>query len=122
MAEINQRIIMSEAEKKIAKRDPVIVCAACMFEHCRAGQIIIVGVRHWDVTMDKTYLAMKSDKMWNEYSKAPDTGDYIQGFVDQYGKFYTREEAMLIVKESGQKFDPERNGNPSDELFSEGLY
>jgi hypothetical protein len=45
-----------------------------------------------------------------------------QGFIDQWGQFYTRREAMRVVKESGQPFNLERNGSQDEKLFSEGLY
>ena len=44
------------------------------------------------------------------------------GFIDQYSKFYTREEAMILVKANGQPFNKERNGKPVNELFSEGVW
>lgn len=48
-------------------------------------------------------------------------GKEEQGFIDQFGDFYNREEAMDIIKLSGQWFDAARNGG-NTELFSEGLY
>jgi len=44
-----------------------------------------------------------------------------QGFINQFGDFLTREEALTIVQENGQRFNAERNGSTT-ELFSEGLY
>lgn len=48
--------------------------------------------------------------------------DFEQGFIDQWGCFYTRTEAMQAVKASGQPFNIKRNGGNDDELYSEGLY
>jgi hypothetical protein len=44
-----------------------------------------------------------------------------QGFINQFGDFLTREEAMQIVKQNGQPFDIGSNRGDSV-LFSEGLY
>jgi len=46
--------------------------------------------------------------------------DFEEGFIDQFGDFLTREEAMQIVKENGQPFNKERNGCNKD-LYSEGI-
>lgn len=44
---------------------------------------------------------------------------WTQGFVDNKGKFVTREEALIIAEEAGQRFwDPVRH----EQLFSENLY
>jgi hypothetical protein len=45
-----------------------------------------------------------------------------QGFIDQFGRFYNRKEAMKAVLENGQPFSLKRNGGSGEELFSEGLY
>jgi len=49
------------------------------------------------------------------------SSQFEQGFINQFGEFLTREEALDVVKESGQPFDIERNGH-AHKLFSEGLY
>ena len=48
--------------------------------------------------------------------------DEEQGFVDQWGVFMSREEAMQVVKASGQPFSLNRNGGEDDELYSEGVW
>lgn len=48
--------------------------------------------------------------------------DEEQGFIDQYRQFYTREQAMELVKSNGQPFDFNRNGHQDEELFSEGVW
>ena len=95
------------------KRKPWIVCAAC-----KLGDFVAAGPRHFDDTMRRqveAYIAANglSNDIW---------GDFDQGFVDQYGDFYSREEAVRIVLENKQPFDIERNGGGSKWLFSEGLY
>jgi hypothetical protein len=42
-----------------------------------------------------------------------------QGFIDQHGKFYSREDAWDIAKENGQIF---RDCDVDGTLFSENLY
>ena len=89
------------------KRKPWIVCAAC-----KTGDFIAAGPRHFDDTMHKQIDAAFDDI----------PTDWEQGFIDQYGEFYTREEAAKIVKENNQPFDAERNGPSDAVLYSEGLY
>lgn len=96
------------------KPQPVIVCAAYALYHpddkeqCIA---IICGARHMDPIMR------------SQLKFFPEGLKMVDGFIDQFCKFYNREDALEIVKESGQRFDPERNGAPNeDRLFSEGLY
>ena len=85
---------------------PVIVCAANRDE---AGHIIC-GARHWGRSM-RQQAKLVGKRVWE------------QGFIDQYERFYTREEAWLLVQSNGQPFDSARNGDSeSTILFSEGLY
>lgn len=99
------------------KSPPRIVCAA---NRNKISDVIICGVRHWDEIMQQQKnLYDSAIKGYGEPSKAY---DWEQGFTDQHGKFYTREQAMLIVKENGQSFDIERNGGQDIKLYSEGLY
>lgn len=42
-----------------------------------------------------------------------------QGFVDQFGRFYHRVEALQLAKQNGQLF---RNPGAAYELYSEDLY
>lgn len=87
---------------------PVIVCAANYHEEL---DMLLAGARHWDSVM----------RAHAERYELPYTG-WSQGFIDQYGKFYTRKEAVALVKENGQPIDWERNGGSGNELYSEGLY
>ncbi len=89
---------------------PWIVCAAI-----KHNESIICGARHFDMIMHgqlAVYDAWCGDnnKKWE------------QGFVDQWGNFHTRKEAMQIVKENGQPFNAERNKGNGKDLYSEGLY
>ena len=87
---------------------PWMVCAAC-----RKDWRIVLGARHWDRTMNTHNTA---------FEEFMDPAEFDQGFIDQWGRFYTREEAMAAVKANGQPFNIERNGGQDRELFSEGLY
>ena len=88
------------------KNPAVIVCAAC-----KKGDVILAGARHFDMVMNSQLRAI--NKELRHFANAE------QGFIDQYGTFYTREEALKIVKESGR---PMRNPKAEKILFSEDLY
>jgi len=84
-----------------------IVCAAILFE-----QGMIVGPRHYDAVMMAQYKAMGLKQT---------EADGIQGFIDQFGTFFDREQAFEIATRQGQI--RHKTGNPdSTELFSEDLY
>lgn len=46
----------------------------------------------------------------------------IQGFVDQYGVFMDRFEALQVAKDAGQLNIARPKTSPEDRLFSEDLY
>jgi len=95
----------------IKKPQQIVVCAACRFK-----DVMLCGARHFDSAMLNQLEHMK------EGTKPSDPGErWEQGFIDQFGDFLTREEAMQIVKENGQPFNIERNRGDTY-LFSEGLY
>jgi len=85
-----------------------IICAAV-----RQDDIIICSARHFDKLMSSTIsnldIKLKLSKKWE------------QGFVDQFGTFYDREEAYILVRQNDQDFSPKRNSS-TKELYSEGLY
>jgi hypothetical protein len=91
--------------------DPIIVCAACRF----CGDIIIAAPRHYDMTMRNIVKFIETED--NPYSSA----NVEQGFIDQHGVFYTREEAWVIAVKNNQIH---RNIETSTvgKLFSEHLY
>jgi hypothetical protein len=97
-------------DNNIKKPQEIVVCAAC-----RVYGVVFCGARHWDKVMGKQLDAMSS-----EYRETMPRNEE-QGFINQFGEFLTREEAMRIVKENGQPFDKDRNGDDK-ELYSEGLY
>lgn len=79
----------------------VIVCAA---NRDKNGTITL-GIRHCDMFMHNTGRSMR---------------DTEQGFVDQFGKWLTREEAWLVALDAGQI--KHRVGSDGSRLFSENLY
>ncbi len=89
-----------------------IVCAAI-----RHKQHIITGARHFDTIMHQQLV------MYNAFNNEAHK-KWEQGFIDQFGTFYNREDAMQIIKSGRQAFafDAKRNGGNGKELYSEGLY
>jgi hypothetical protein len=100
--------IMTEREKPTRK----VVCAAC-----RYGLLILCSARHWDLVMRYQYQLAKHTGAY------PGTGEFEQGFIDQFGTFMDRKEAMTVAKAAGQQIDIERGcGGDETTLYSEGLY
>lgn len=97
-------------DNKIEKPQQIVVCAAI-----KIGDLIIAGARHHDKVM-KSQLSYIDN--WKQFKH--NNGE-VQGFIDQFGDFLTREEAMQIVKDNGQRFNIDHNGSDTV-LFSEGLY
>ena len=88
-----------------------IVCAANMVDG-----FLVLGVRHWDVPMHKQVNMIK-----HKYETL-NTSKCIQGFVDGYGRFLTREEAWVRAMETGQISLETYKGHNHGTLFSEDLY
>ena len=103
--------IIAMDSKQDLKPKPIIVCAAIKSE----TGAIITGARHFDIIMHKQidYYRQCTDATYTNWQ---------QGFIDQFGEFYSRSMAMQIVILSGQPFNAERNGGNGFDLYSEGLY
>lgn len=87
--------------------EPRIICAANLF----ADGTIVLGIRHCDQFMGRQVEAMGMEG----YPRAE------QGFVDQFGMFYDRQQAWKIAASNGQII--RRCGGDEDgTLFSENLY
>jgi len=97
---------MTEVQYKIQR----VVCAACRYDG-----VIVVGIRHLDTLMRQTIKAMYPDEdggaICRKFSRE-------QGFVDQFGNFLTRKEALKIATEKDQIYRVTND----NELFSENLY
>lgn len=96
----------------------VVVCAAN-----RYGELIVLGARHFDSVMHAQLKAIGitgrqpwNDEIENRYGIAE------QGFIDQWGVFMNRSEALIVATEAGQINVRRPKGFPLDKLFSEDLY
>lgn len=92
---------------------PWIVCAAIFFDG-----LVIAGARHHDMVMNKVIERLGGHKAVYEACKTRP----IQGFIDQFGRFYTREEAMLVARENDQIIVTDEQMLSVSALHSEDLY
>ena len=104
-------------ENGLTKPQEVIVAAANRYTSCYAMPegTLLVGARHWDTLMRSQLRLITQER------KLTKPNEWEQGFINQFGEFRNREEALKIVLESGQPFDKERN-RCTMRLYSEGLY
>jgi hypothetical protein len=103
-------------EKVMFKRgSPRIVCAANKLSDGR----VVVGARHWDEHMHR--------QLEDYMSRMGKTSDIQllkheeQGFIDQFGKFYSRREAWELAEKNGQIIW-RGSGCDGPDLYSENLY
>ncbi|AHI61183.1 hypothetical protein CG98_gp162 [Enterobacter phage PG7] len=94
----------------------VIVCAANRFKLKDGGELVIPGTRHYSKDM-----ALVLDQMRDKVVSDQVYGD-DQGFVDQWGNYLTRQEALIVATHAGQINTRRVKSGPSDTLFSEDLY
>lgn len=94
----------------------VVVCAAC-----RYGELIICSARHHDPVMNAQIKVLKEAEEI-AIRDLRNHGDYEQGFIDQWGKFMNREEALAVATAAGQINVRRPKTFPETELFSEDLY
>lgn len=98
-----------------------IVCAA----NSAVGSPLILGPRHWDETMHRTYQSLKASHDFEKEQlgltmEFPETHVFTQGFIDKHGDFKTRQQAWHIALAAGQII--RKVGGPEGTLFSEHLY
>lgn len=96
-------------ESGIEKPQQVVVCAAC-----KHGDKVICGARHWDGVMRAQFAA--------SHGKDAKPIGWDEGFIDQFGDYLTREEAVEIADKAGQLNQRREKGWPEHMLFSEDLY
>lgn len=97
---------------KYAHKRRVVIAAYRFF---KSGlEYIAIGPRHGDPTM-----RLHMDLICNVLGEKPAHKDVDQGFIDQWGNFMDREEALVIAKKQNQIL--EKQGYDK-ELFSEDLY
>lgn len=90
-----------------------VVCAACKY-----GDLILAGPRHFDKVMQSQIARMNEDGLFS----LEEAGTAVQGFLDQYGVFMDRKEAMQVALAAGQVNVRRKKIGPLDILFSEDLY
>ena len=84
-------------ENNIEKPQQVIVCAACKIDTNGEGEnIVLCGARHWDNIMRVQARAM------GYKTHAPESS---QGFINQFGEFLTRKEALEIATVNWKLFN-----------------
>jgi hypothetical protein len=93
---------------QVAKR--YVVCAACT-----NGHYLVAGVRHFDMVMHNQLARM------DLYERQEFARHCEQGFLDNQGRFHSRESAMIVACEAGQLGRRPKTG-PVGILFSEDLY
>ena len=93
--------------------NPVIVCSAIKIP-TNTQDIVLVGARHWDILMRNQFTQTVKIGM-DVYRNQEE-----QGFIDQFGKFYNRKDALILARNNNQiKFELDFN---TDKLYSEMLY
>lgn len=91
------------------KENQRVVCACN-----KIGDMLFTGVRHYCPIMRMQI------KMSGIREQHPNYAEDIQGFVDNYGDFLTRKEALKIALEKEQVLDV--NDIRGGVLYSEDLY
>ena len=87
-----------------------IVCAANKSD---VDGFLIISARHFDKRMHEQI---------NVSGRKPSEFFYNQGFIDQFGTWWDREDALRIATEAGQINKHRKKTFPEDQLFSEDLY
>lgn len=103
------KITIQEINKEDGEKPkPFIVCAA---NKHKESNLVVAGARHFDTVMRAVMHQTGGFPYWN---------NCIQGFIDQYNNFYTREEALEIAKQNNQIV--KMVGGGERQLYSEMLY
>ena len=96
-----------------------VVCAAILMD----DGLIVTGVRHYSPDMRATLARIygKGLRAFGKWWRKPYYfHEAEQGFIDQFGKFLTREEAFVLARQNGQCPHLPTTGTAC--LFSEDLY
>lgn len=113
---------LDEFVKKVYVRR--VVCAANVYYHSgfESGRLMVIGVRHSDPIMNnfiRMYIKdTPAEAFWRE---ARLKGEHEQGFIDQWGTFMSRKEALITAMVANQIIYWDR-AHCDDELYSEMLY
>lgn len=121
---------MAEETPWVPTTRPTIVAAANQL----VDGTLLIGVRHWDTLMRKQFQAKYGKNVFKRrwWRKAirrlvglpvsPGCNFDGQGFIDQFGRWYNREEAMLIARANGQIIVPDHQMLSLSALHSEDLW
>ncbi|NWC63721.1 hypothetical protein [Cedecea sp. P7760] len=91
-----------------------VVCAANKYESkLGISPMTFVGVRHFCPIMRQNM---------QPFFKHIERSSEVQGFVDQFGTFMDRSEALEVARTAGQLNVARVKTWPDNELFSEDLY
>lgn len=99
--------------RKLQRR---IVCAANRFELKVGGFIVVPGARHYSPDM-ASVIDLIEDQLSTRFVAGEE-----QGFIDQWGEYHNRQDALVIATHAGQINTVREKGAPYDTLFSEDLY
>jgi len=112
---------MKRSDDWPGKAEPRIVCAANRYFGVEEIEFLLVGPRHYDKTM-RHQLAIHDVALCEAGTEA-DSFDVEQGFIDQFGDFWSRQEAWKIAEKNGQIYR-RCGGDTADggTLYSENLY
>lgn len=100
-------------EEGIPEHHQRIVAAACKYD-----DLIIVGARHYDAIMVAQLRAIPVDSPYRTMSRSL----VVQGFIDNYGVFLDRVQALEVAIAAGQINHVTQKTSPERLLFSEDLY
>ena len=113
-AESLPSICWQEVSEKI-RTQRVIVCAALRYPDL---DLVIPGARHYSPDIGR--LLDRLEKFGVMTKKKQQVVGDNQGFIDNFGNYWTREEALIIAKAASQ-VNPDKCGR-ENELYSEDLY
>lgn len=90
-----------------------IVCAAC-----RYGDLVIPGIRHFDICM----VNLIGKWLSQDTIAYMDSQIEEQGFLDNYGNYVNRADALIMTKANGQYGARREPSNHHRDAFSEDLW
>lgn len=94
----------------------IIVCAALRFPHL---DLVIPGARHYSEDIHRLMNKLKEHGLMPK--KREQAVGENQGFLDNFGNYWNREDALVIARAAHQLDGKEKSGSET-ELFSEDLY
>lgn len=105
---------VSESNDVFTQR--IIVCAALRFPHL---DLVIPGARHYSEDIHRLMNKLKEHGLMPK--KREQAVGENQGFLDNFGNYWNREDSLLIARAAHQLDGKEKSGSET-ELFSEDLY